>query len=86
MIEIVSVLVALCLICVTLRVVARLRRRVGFGMDDYLSFASMILMIAMLVELILCELLSNFVLFTPLTVLLRVCNRRQWYTRRGRGP
>ena len=85
MIEIVSVLVALCLICVTLRVVARLRRRVGFGMDDYLSFASMILMIAMLVELILCELLSNFVLFTPLTV-LRVCNRRQWYTRRGRGP
>ncbi|KAJ5085275.1 hypothetical protein N7532_010046 [Penicillium argentinense] len=51
MIEIVSVLVALCLISVVLRVVARLRRRVGFGVDDYLSIVSMVLMIAMLIEL-----------------------------------
>lgn len=55
MIVIVSVLVALCAICVVLRVVARLRRRVGFGVDDYLSILSMVLMLAMLVELILCE-------------------------------
>ncbi|KAJ5802054.1 uncharacterized protein N7503_004504 [Penicillium pulvis] len=53
MIVIVSVLVALCAICVALRVVARLRRRVGFGVDDYLSILSMVLMLAMLVELIL---------------------------------
>ncbi|KAJ5591899.1 uncharacterized protein N7459_002268 [Penicillium hispanicum] len=53
MIEIVSVLVALCLVSVVLRVVARLRRRVGFGVDDYLSILSMVLMIAMLIELIL---------------------------------
>ncbi|KAJ5936610.1 hypothetical protein N7466_003060 [Penicillium verhagenii] len=53
MIEIVSVLVALCFVCVVLRVVARLRRRVGFGVDDYLSIVSMVLMLAMLVELIL---------------------------------
>lgn len=51
MIVIVSVLVALCAICVVLRVVARLRRRVGFGIDDYLSVLSMVLMFAMLVEL-----------------------------------
>lgn len=55
MIEIISVLVALCLVCVVLRLYARLRRRVGFGVDDYLSIVSMVLMIAMLVELILCE-------------------------------
>lgn len=60
MIEIVSVLVALCLICVVLRVFARFRRRVGFGVDDYLSIVSMVLMIAMLVELILCEWAGNW--------------------------
>ncbi|KAJ5641413.1 hypothetical protein N7490_005413 [Penicillium lividum] len=53
MIEIVSVLVALCCICVALRVVARVHRRVSFGVDDYLSLLSMILMLAMLVELVL---------------------------------
>lgn len=56
MIEIVTVLVALCFISVALRVVARLQRRVGFGVDDYLSVVSMVLMIAMLIELGLCEL------------------------------
>jgi hypothetical protein len=60
MIVIVSVLVALCVICVALRVVARLRRRVGFGVDDYLSILSMVLMLAMLVELILCEFCALF--------------------------
>lgn len=58
MIEIVTVLVALCFISVVLRVFARLRRRVGFGVDDYLSFLSMVLMIAMLIELGLCECLA----------------------------
>lgn len=55
MIEIVTVLVALCLISVVLRVVARMRRRVAFGVDDYLSVVSLVLMIAMLIELGLCE-------------------------------
>lgn len=55
MIEIVSVLVALCLISVVARMGARYRRRVGFGIDDYLSLVSMVLMIAMLVELVLCK-------------------------------
>lgn len=55
MIEIVTVLVALCLISVVMRLVARLQRRVGLGVDDYLSIVSMVLMIAMLIELCLCE-------------------------------
>lgn len=55
MIEIVTILVALCFISVVLRVVARLQRRVGFGVDDYLSVLSMVLMIAMLIELGLCK-------------------------------
>lgn len=54
MIEIISVLVSLCLISLVLRVVARIRRRVGFDIDDYLSMISMVLLVAMLVELILC--------------------------------
>ena len=54
-IEIVTVLVALCFISVVLRVVARLQRRVGFGVDDYLSVLSMVFMIAMLIELGLCK-------------------------------
>jgi hypothetical protein len=61
MIEIVSVLVGLCLISTVLRVFARLKRRVGFGIDDYLSMGSMVLMIGMLVELILCSsLIASF--------------------------
>jgi phosphatidylglycerophosphate synthase len=55
MIEIVTVLVAVSLVSVVMRVVARLRRRVGLGVDDYLSILSMVLMIAMLIELCLCE-------------------------------
>lgn len=59
MIEIVTVLVALCFITTVLRVVARLRRRVGFGVDDYLSILSMVLLIAMLIELGLCEFVES---------------------------
>lgn len=55
MIIIVLVLVFLCLVSVVLRVVARMRRRVGFGIDDYLSVVSMVLLLAMLVELVLCK-------------------------------
>jgi hypothetical protein len=67
MIEIVTVLVALCFISVVLRVVARLQRRVGFGVDDYLSVLSMVLMIAMLIELGLCELLNGVWFLSTLT-------------------
>ncbi|KAJ5462499.1 hypothetical protein N7530_010704 [Penicillium desertorum] len=60
MIEIVSVLVSLCPILVVLRVFARLHRRVRFGIDDYLSVVSMVLLIAMLIELILwCSIGGN---------------------------
>ncbi|KAJ5625503.1 hypothetical protein N7510_001812 [Penicillium lagena] len=60
MIEIVSVLVSLCLISVVLRVVARLRRQVGFGVDDYLSMLALVLIFGMLVELALwCSIGGN---------------------------
>jgi uncharacterized membrane protein len=59
MIEIISVLVSLCLISVVMRVVARLHRRVRFGVDDYLSMISMVLLVAMLIELILCMFLLH---------------------------
>lgn len=55
MIEIISVLVALAFVAVVMRLVARFRRRVGFGVDDYLSIVSLALMIGMLIELGLCE-------------------------------
>lgn len=51
----VAVLVALSIIAVILRAFARFKRRVGFGIDDYLCFISMILLIGMLVELSICE-------------------------------
>jgi hypothetical protein len=63
MIEIISVLVSLCFISVVLRVIARLRRRVGFGVDDYLSMVSMVLLVAMLVELILCTRFLRIAIF-----------------------
>jgi hypothetical protein len=80
MIEIVSVLVSLCLISVVARMVARYRRRVGFGIDDYLSLVSMVLMIAMLIELILCKLFHLVCACVPafLADNLRVFDRRQW--------
>ncbi|PLN82751.1 hypothetical protein BDW42DRAFT_166030 [Aspergillus taichungensis] len=53
MIVIVAVLVGLGFITTILRVFARLKRRVGFGIDDYLSFGAMFLLIGMLIELVL---------------------------------
>ena len=55
MITIVSVLVALAMGAVILRVVARLKRRVRFAVDDYLCFFSMVILLSMLIELVLCE-------------------------------
>ena len=86
MIEIVSVLVALCLISLVLRVFARIRRRVGFGVDDYLSMLSMVLLIGMLIELIFCKYCStDWNLFHP-NGYHRVCNWRQWSPYRGSIP
>lgn len=76
MIEIVTVLVALCFISVVLRVVARLQRRVGFGVDDYLSVFSMVFMIAMLIELGLCKLFLRRSCLFQLTDINRVLHRR----------
>lgn len=51
----VAVLVALSMIAVILRIFARFKRRVSFGVDDYLCFISLFLMIGMLIELSFCE-------------------------------
>uniref|UniRef100_A0A093XTU6 Heme A synthase n=1 Tax=Talaromyces marneffei PM1 TaxID=1077442 RepID=A0A093XTU6_TALMA len=53
MITIISVLISLSLICVILRIFARIKRRIGFGMDDYLCFVATIALISMLIELVL---------------------------------
>lgn len=55
MIAIVTVLVALATGAVILRVVARLKRRVQFALDDYLCFFSLAVLLSMLIELILCK-------------------------------
>lgn len=52
----VTVLVGLSIMAVCLRVFARYKRRVRFDIDDYLCFLSVVLLLAMLVELILCKL------------------------------
>jgi preprotein translocase subunit SecF len=51
----VAALIALSFIAVVLRVFARLKRRVGLGVDDYLCFLSMFLLLGMLIQLVLCE-------------------------------
>lgn len=61
MIAIVSVLVALAVGAVGLRVFARFKRRVQFGIDDYLCFISLAILLSMLIELVLC--MSSCVLF-----------------------
>lgn len=61
MIAIVSVLVALAVGAVGLRVFARFKRRVQFGIDDYLCFIALAILLSMLIELILC--MSSCVLF-----------------------
>ncbi|KAI2997295.1 hypothetical protein CBS147346_8838 [Aspergillus niger] len=58
MIVIVSVLVGLTCLSMTLRFVARVKRRTGFGVDDCLCFVAVVLMLGMLIELILCKLLD----------------------------
>jgi hypothetical protein len=54
MIIIISVLISLSIICVILRIFARVKRRIGFGLDDYLCFVATIFLISMLIELVLC--------------------------------
>ncbi|PYI00550.1 integral membrane protein [Aspergillus sclerotiicarbonarius CBS 121057] len=53
MILIISVLVGLACLSAALRIVARVKRRTGFGVDDYLCFVAIVLMLGMLIELIL---------------------------------
>lgn len=55
MIAVVSVLVGLSVLAVILRVFARIKRRVKLGVDDYLCFLSLVMLISMEIELILCE-------------------------------
>lgn len=55
MIAIVSVLVGLSVLAVILRVFARIKRRVKLGVDDYLCFLSIVMLIAMEIELVLCK-------------------------------
>lgn len=55
MIAIVSVLVALAFLAVLMRIFARFKRQVRFGLDDYLCFFSMIVLFSMLIELALCK-------------------------------
>lgn len=59
MIIIVTVLVALASVAVILRVMARVRLRLKFGIDDYLCLIALVLLYGMLIELILCECLST---------------------------
>lgn len=56
MIAIVTVLISLALFSVILRVFARIKRQVGFGIDDFLCFFSAVVLLSMLIELILCKL------------------------------
>lgn len=78
MIAIVSVLVGLSVLAVILRVFARIKRRVKLGVDDYLCFLSIIMLISMEIELILCK--SHLAQrYRPvLTTSHRGCHRRQW--------
>ncbi|BDD56021.1 hypothetical protein MPDQ_003243 [Monascus purpureus] len=53
MIGIISALVGVATIAVILRIIARLKRRLHFGVDDYLCFTALVLLYGMFVELIL---------------------------------
>lgn len=64
-VRVVAALITLSIISVILRVFARLKRRVHFGVDDYLCFISGLLMIGMLIECVLCELKSIHASSTP---------------------
>ncbi|RAL03105.1 uncharacterized protein BO80DRAFT_491889 [Aspergillus ibericus CBS 121593] len=53
LIVIISVLVGLACLSTAVRIIARIKRRTGFGVDDYLCFVAIVLMLGMLIELIL---------------------------------
>jgi hypothetical protein len=68
MIATVTTLVALSIVAVILRILARNKRRVRFGMDDYLCFISAILLLAMHIELVLCMFTKHCAAISPGTV------------------
>lgn len=68
MIATVTTLVALSIVAVVLRILARNKRRVRFGMDDYLCFISVILLLAMHIELVLCKFTKHCTAISPGTV------------------
>lgn len=80
MIAIVSVLVGVSMITVIMRVIARLKRRVKFGIDDYLCFFSMGLLLAMLIELVLCEYSDPTQFHITTLIVCRGDSWRQWRT------
>lgn len=80
MIRIVSVLVGLATLSAILRVIARIKIRMKFGIDDYLCFGGMVFLYGMLIELILCEYTIFLFEKRKLTFEPRVCHRRQWNT------
>lgn len=59
MIGIISALVGVATIAVILRIIARLKRRLRFGVDDYLCFTALVLLYGMFIELILCTSETN---------------------------
>ena len=55
MITIVSALVALATLSVALRFAARMKLRLNFQIDDWLCLVTLVALLGMLVELILCK-------------------------------
>ena len=80
MIAIITVLISLALFSVILRVFARIKRRVGFGVDDYLCLFSAVVLLSMLIELILCKLVLILPVQHVLIVACRVHHRWRWPT------
>lgn len=80
MIAIITVLISLALFSVILRVFARIKRQVGFGVDDYLCFFSAIVLLSMLIELILCKLVLILPVQHVLIAACRVHHRWRWPT------
>ena len=63
MIGIITALIGLSTIAVILRIIARMRRRIHLGTDDYLAIASLVLLYGMYIELILCTIRALFPFF-----------------------
>lgn len=80
MIAIVTVLISLALFSVILRVFARIKRQVGFGIDDFLCFFSAVVLLSMLIELILCKLAFILPVQHVLIVACRVHHWWRWQT------